>query len=261
MEPVEDPTNLDNEVKQKPVNPSSPPRETLGFQPLSDLKATHPTSRNSWSQPSQPPAQPSPITPSKPSTRINIPTNNLPPTPETTPVRSLKRTYNTALEGRLPGPDAAVIEATSPSVQAGKRRMIRVQDAAVQPSFQTTSSQSQTPDKTISPSLRYNKRRTTHLSHIATAVQSLPTPSQSPSRSPFRSDLTPRFSKNYKPKAEPLSWQELNRMAESVLRQVDWAEVAEDVASNRSSIVYKRAVKEILERRIKEMDETKESES
>ena len=50
-------------------------------------------------------------------------------------------------------------------------------------------------------------------------------------------------------------------MAESVLRQVDWAEVAEDVASNRSSIVYRRAVKEILQRRIKEMDKTKESES
>ena len=223
----------------------------------------HPTSRNPWSQPSQPPAQSSPITPSKPFTRINIPTNNLPPTPETTPVRSLKRTYSIALEGRLPRPDAAVVEATSPSLQASKRHHTHNhnQPETAQPSSQTTPSQSQTPDTTISPSLRHNKRHTTHLSHIATAAQSLPTPSQSPSRSPFRSDLTPRFSKNYKPKAEPLSWQEFNRVAESVLMQVDWTEVAEDVASNRSGIVYKRAVKEILQRRIKEMDETKDSKS
>lgn len=39
-------------------------------------------------------------------------------------------------------------------------------------------------------------------------------------------------------------------MAESVMRQVDWEDVAEDVASNRSAGAYKRVVRGVLQERI-----------
>lgn len=50
-----------------------------------------------------------------------------------------------------------------------------------------------------------------------------------------------------------MSWMELKRIAESVLRQVDWEEVAEDVASNRSARMYKRIVKNVLQEKIEEL--------
>ena len=47
-----------------------------------------------------------------------------------------------------------------------------------------------------------------------------------------------------------MSWMELKRVAESVMRQVDWEDVAEDVASNRSAGAYKRVVRGVLQERI-----------
>ena len=49
---------------------------------------------------------------------------------------------------------------------------------------------------------------------------------------------------------EAISWMELKRIAESVMEQVDWEDVAEDVASNRSAGMYKKIVRNILQERI-----------
>ncbi|KAM0800390.1 hypothetical protein BDR22DRAFT_821579 [Usnea florida] len=54
-------------------------------------------------------------------------------------------------------------------------------------------------------------------------------------------------------RAVNLSWRELERVAESVMRQVDWEKVGEDVASNRRAGVYKRAVKDVFRERIEEL--------
>lgn len=43
---------------------------------------------------------------------------------------------------------------------------------------------------------------------------------------------------------------ELKRIGESVMEQVDWEDVAEDVASNRSAGMYKKIVRNILQERI-----------
>ena len=37
------------------------------------------------------------------------------------------------------------------------------------------------------------------------------------------------------------------------MKQVDWKKVGEDVASNRSAKVYKRAVKDVFQERIEEL--------
>lgn len=37
------------------------------------------------------------------------------------------------------------------------------------------------------------------------------------------------------------------------MKQVDWEEVGEDVASNRSAGVYKKAVKDVFQERIEEL--------
>ena len=49
---------------------------------------------------------------------------------------------------------------------------------------------------------------------------------------------------------EAISWMELKRIAENVMEQVDWEDVAEDVASNRSAGMYKKIVRNILQERI-----------
>ncbi|KAI9832801.1 MAG: hypothetical protein M1819_004021 [Sarea resinae] len=70
---------------------------------------------------------------------------------------------------------------------------------------------------------------------------------------------TPRFSivsppAIKAPKHEPVvSAAELKRVAECVLRQVDWDNVAGYVASNRRGGVYKQALKAVLEGRIEEL--------
>lgn len=46
---------------------------------------------------------------------------------------------------------------------------------------------------------------------------------------------------------------ELKRVTESVMKQVDWEDVAEDVASNRSAGMYKRIVRDVLQERIEEL--------
>ncbi|KAL2043839.1 hypothetical protein N7G274_003359 [Stereocaulon virgatum] len=268
-----------NSPKRKPHNQSSqPPAHSYP----SSLK------RNLSNLSSQPPTHSYPVTPSKPSTKISIPTNNLPPTPDTTPTssQSLKRTYSTALEVRLPAPDSAIVdaasppqraskrqhththsghydgilEAASPSVRTSKRQYTpihtRIQPAASQPSSQSPNAATL---DAASPSHTYpTKHRPSHL----TTAHSLPTPTHSPHRSPFRTDLTPKFSIAYKPPPSTeatISWQELKLVTESILGQVDWEAVAMDVGSNRSARVYKRAVKEVLQERIYEMGSREEN--
>ncbi|KAF6225606.1 hypothetical protein HO133_009606 [Letharia lupina] len=70
----------------------------------------------------------------------------------------------------------------------------------------------------------------------------------------------PKFSILYRRPPPPqggkepsVSWLELKRAAESVLRQVDWEEVAADVAGNRGAGWYKRVVREVLQGRIEEL--------
>lgn len=50
-----------------------------------------------------------------------------------------------------------------------------------------------------------------------------------------------------------MSWIELKRAAESVMRQVDWQVLAEDVASNRGAGAYRRVVRGVLQEKIEEL--------
>ncbi|KAI9695323.1 MAG: hypothetical protein M1836_006486 [Candelina mexicana] len=52
-----------------------------------------------------------------------------------------------------------------------------------------------------------------------------------------------------------LSETEMQRVAESILEQVDWDEVADYVASNRGAQVYKRAFKEVMQSKVDELEE------
>ncbi|MCJ1401989.1 hypothetical protein MMC11_005208 [Xylographa trunciseda] len=70
------------------------------------------------------------------------------------------------------------------------------------------------------------------------------------SRSLFRRGSIPRFSIMYRPSSpQPLDFSadELKRTCEAVLRQVDWEQVQEYAASNRSAVAYKKAIKSILQ--------------
>lgn len=49
-------------------------------------------------------------------------------------------------------------------------------------------------------------------------------------------------------KEETMSWLELKRASESIMRQVDWTVLAEDVASNRGAGAYKKFVRGVLQR-------------
>ncbi|CAD6579398.1 MAG: hypothetical protein ASARMPRED_009119 [Alectoria sarmentosa] len=135
-----------------------------------------------------------PITPQKSAKTFNTIQTNLPPTPEPTPTRNLKRTPTTAL---------------------------------------------------LDPQTPCIKR---HRTHVAPS-----TPSPSPHRRFLR---TPKFSILYQrvqqqeEETEAISWMELKRIAENVMEQVDWEDVAEDVASNRSAGMYKKIVRNILQERI-----------
>ncbi|KAL8708343.1 MAG: hypothetical protein Q9225_007611 [Loekoesia sp. 1 TL-2023] len=52
---------------------------------------------------------------------------------------------------------------------------------------------------------------------------------------------------------------EAKRLRESIMKQVDWKQAAEDVACNRRSGVYKRAVRDVLDRLMKEAVAREES--
>ncbi|MCJ1286130.1 hypothetical protein MMC26_005473 [Xylographa opegraphella] len=74
---------------------------------------------------------------------------------------------------------------------------------------------------------------------------------QSHIQAPLRRRSTvPSFSIVYQtpaPKPLDFSADELKRTCEAVLRQVDWDEVQEYVASNRTAITYRKALKSILQ--------------
>ena len=55
-----------------------------------------------------------------------------------------------------------------------------------------------------------------------------------------------------------LSADELKRVSEAVLRQIDWTEVAEYVASNRGPQAYRRATKAVLQNKIDELVDVEE---
>ncbi|MCJ1459268.1 hypothetical protein MMC28_009645 [Mycoblastus sanguinarius] len=140
--------------------------------------------------------------------KVHATTNQPPPTPDTTPIKSTKRAHSTTLPPETP-------THTSPLT---------------------------------------HKRRLTPTHHFS--------PSQSPCRRLMRSTPTPKFSILYTPpppKEVSISGMELKRAAESILRQVDWSEVEEDVASNRCGGTYRRIIRNVLQERIDELVEREEA--
>lgn len=68
--------------------------------------------------------------------------------------------------------------------------------------------------------------------------------------------MTPYFSILYRPEPEPIpdvSAIELKRAAESVLAQVCWAEVQQDVASNRYGTFYRKVITGILQEKLDQL--------
>lgn len=81
-------------------------------------------------------------------------------------------------------------------------------------------------------------------------------PSRQKQETPYRCKLTPYFSILYRPEPGPIpdiSAIELKRAAESVLAQVCWAEVQQDVASNRYSTYYRRVITGILQEKLDQL--------
>ncbi|MCJ1321092.1 hypothetical protein MMC15_006436 [Xylographa vitiligo] len=82
-------------------------------------------------------------------------------------------------------------------------------------------------------------------------------------RSLFRRGSIPTFSVLYQaPSPQPLDFSadELRRTCEAMLRQVDWDEVQEYVASNRSAATYRRALKNILQAEVDKLVEAEKDE-
>lgn len=127
---------------------------------------------------------------------------HFPPTPESTPSRSTKRKFSTALEAY---PD--------PSTPSRKRN-------GGQPK--------------VTEYLPSPRKQKTH----------------------YRCELTPYFSILYRPEPVPIpdvSAIELKRAAESVLAQVSWAEVQQDVASNRYGTFYRKVITGILQEKLDQL--------
>lgn len=81
-------------------------------------------------------------------------------------------------------------------------------------------------------------------------------PSSQKQKTPYRCKLTPYFSILYRPESEPIpdvSAIELKRAAESVLAQVCWAEVQQDVASNRYGTFYRKVITGILQEKLDQL--------
>ncbi|MCJ1437009.1 hypothetical protein MMC27_006392 [Xylographa pallens] len=81
------------------------------------------------------------------------------------------------------------------------------------------------------------------------------------SRSLFRRRSFPTFSILYQPPTEkPLDFSadELKRTCEAMLQQVDWDEVQEYVASNRSAATYRKALKSILQAEVDRLFKTED---
>lgn len=70
----------------------------------------------------------------------------------------------------------------------------------------------------------------------------------------FHTTRAPKFSIAHPP-SDKISWLELKRAAESILGQVDWHIVAEDVASNRRGPIYKKMIKEVLQEKLDKLSE------
>ena len=82
---------------------------------------------------------------------------------------------------------------------------------------------------------------------------------QSPSKSPFRTELIPKHSILYNRRAArvtKISALELKRASESIFSQVGWDEVEEQVASNRRGSTFRKAIKDILQERVDELFES-----
>ncbi|KAI9873573.1 MAG: hypothetical protein M1830_010845 [Pleopsidium flavum] len=72
----------------------------------------------------------------------------------------------------------------------------------------------------------------------------------------FDSRKVPEFSilSKRRPSAPcKLSAIELKRVAESILRQVNWVDVAADAASNRGAVAYRKAVKQIMQEQVEQL--------
>lgn len=81
-------------------------------------------------------------------------------------------------------------------------------------------------------------------------------PSPQKQKTPYRCKLTPYFSILYRPEPVPIpdvSAIELKRAAESVLAQVSWAEVQQDVASNRYGTFYRKVITGILQEKLDQL--------
>ena len=194
----------------------------------------------------------SPITPSNRSTTVTIPSSHLPPTPSSTPTKKPKRPYSSLNEMRVPTLESeeekdqarpgqlkpngcelspsSTIKATSP-LYPSKRQRCSISARSTSPSSTASASPSHSRTCLTESSTTTPKRRF---------------------RRPAFNPLTPPFSIAYRcppsPSSPPISALELKRAAESILRQVDWEQVAEEVASNRASGVFRRVVRGVLQR-------------
>ena len=85
---------------------------------------------------------------------------------------------------------------------------------------------------------------------------------RTPCKSPFRTDSIPKFSILYDERTSTgtkISALELKRASESMLSQVDWDVVEENVASNRRGSTFRKAIKKILQERVDDLFESEAS--
>ena len=116
----------------------------------------------------------------------------------------------------------------------------------------------QTPTKSVKRAAEYAIEESTPSRQLAKRRHTDPEPSL---RSLIRRESIPKFSVLYRadaPKAVQFSADELKRACEAVLRQVDWDDVQEYVASNRSATTYRRAVKSAMQAEVDRLFELEE---
>jgi len=120
-----------------------------------------------------------------------------------------------------------------------------------------TTGKKRTYDATVSTTAPSTPSKQPRLSHTPSTPSKQPRLSHTPSR--LRSSTTRKISK-FQASAEPsISSIELKRAAESILRQVEWELVEDDVAANRRGNVYRRILRNILQDKVDELVEKEEA--
>ncbi|KAL8934414.1 MAG: hypothetical protein Q9216_005924 [Gyalolechia sp. 2 TL-2023] len=176
---------------------------------------------------------------------------NFPPTPATTPCKI--DTHEPSFTPSTPvtptrdpaPPFNALLTPMATAERSHKRKYFHIHDndnnEETSQEILTPSKRSRTAYSTTNSNSNINRTQTSHNPNLPQAIRGLPNIASTPQGTTLSTTPTKR-------KHPLLSSFEAKRVKSSVLEQVDFEKVAEDVACNRRARVYERAVTGMLER-------------